>query len=391
MRVVIAPDSFKSTMSAAIAARAIAEGWAQVRPGDDLILRPMADGGEGTLDAFAALPGAERIPVNVVDALGSPRRASWVRLADGTAVVELAECCGLTTVNHLAPREAHTLGFGLAIRAALEAGAPRLLLAIGGSASTDGGLGLLVALGARPHGEGISGDLEISLPEEGVGVDYPHRGPESEELSQAPRHPALGNAALEGISRVDWADVLPLPPGGALILSDVTNPLLGPEGAAAVFGPQKGGASLVAEMDRNLGAWTSVLGGDPGAPGAGAAGGAGFALQRWGAVTTSGAGTVAEAIGLPEALREADLVVTGEGSFDAQTVSGKVVDVVRRLVADTAAERGRGLSVALVAGRLEAGFKGPAVALWDIAGERALGDAAGVAREAAAELARQLS
>lgn len=388
---VIAPDSFKSTMSAAAAARAIAEGWAAARPSDSLILRPMADGGEGTLEAFASLPGAERVPVDVVDALGEPRRSHWVRLPDDTAVVELAECCGLTTVSHLAPREAHTLGFGLAIRAALEAGVTRLLLAIGGSASTDGGLGLLVGLGLRVTGEGIEGVEKITMRQGASDVEAPHLKPSDASINSAPSLPALGNAALERVRGVDWADVLAPPRGGAFILSDVTNPLLGAKGAAAVFGPQKGGASIVEEMDQNLAVWAELLAGDPGAPGAGAAGGAGFALQRWGAETTSGARTVAEAIGLPEAMAEADLVITGEGSFDSQTAGGKAIDVVRQLAAEAAAARGRELPVAVVAGRMEAAFDGPAVALWDLAGERALTDAAGVAREAAAELARQLS
>lgn len=356
MRVVMAPDSFKSTMSAAEAARAMGEGWSEVRPEDDVVLRPMADGGEGTLDAFASLPGAERIPVDVVDAVGRPRRASWVRLADGAGVVELAECCGLLTIDALAPREAHTLGFGMAIRSAIEAGAERLLLAIGGSASTDGGLGLLVGLGvAIERPDGVS---------------------------------TLGNAALPHVVSVDWSGAVPVPSGGATVLSDVTNPLLGDDGAAAVFGPQKGGAPFVAQLDAALASWAAVLGGDPQSPGAGAAGGAGFALRRWGATSTSGALAVADAVGLREALWDADLVVTGEGAFDAQTASGKVVDVVRRMAAEVAMARQRALPVAVVAGRMEARYDGPAVELWALAGERALSDAVRVTRDAGRRLAR---
>ncbi|MFD0866886.1 glycerate kinase, partial [Tessaracoccus lubricantis] len=270
MRVVIAPDTFKSTMTAVQAARAISDGWADVRPGDRVTLRPMADGGEGTLDAFASLAGAQRLPLETVDALGELRQASWVRLEDGTGVVELAHCCGLGTIGHLAPREAHTYGFGLAIRAALDAGVRRLLLALGGSASTDGGLGLLVALGLGVGRDPRKGTENLSLPRKGLDVDNPHRGPESVGIS-SPFTEHFGNAALQEVTEVDWAGVVPLPEDGALVLSDVTNPLLGPFGAAAVFGPQKGGASLVAEMDQNLARWAALVGGDPNAPGAGAA------------------------------------------------------------------------------------------------------------------------
>ncbi|MDO5678432.1 MAG: glycerate kinase, partial [Propionibacteriaceae bacterium] len=340
-----------------------------------------------------------------------------------TAVVELAECCGLLTIDHLAPREAHTLGFGLAIRAALECGAERLLLAVGGSASTDGGLGLLVGLGLRVA---VSGVEEIVLHMRAQDVEDPHLPPESAAMVSASASaalPPLGNAALPGIVQVDWSRVLPAPTGGAVILSDVTNPLLGPDGAAAVFGPQKGGASLVEEMDANLAHWAGVLGGSGGRPhgaanasaspaavdpgalvagrgaatgnpaalGAGAAGGAGFALQRWGATSTSGARAVADAVGLREAMLDADLVITGEGSFDDQTASGKVVDVVRQLAVEVGEERRRELPVAVVAGRLAAPFDGPAVALWDLAGERALTQAPEVARQAGREFAMRFS
>jgi len=154
-RVVIAPDSFKGTASAADAAAAIARGWASAAPGDELVLRPMADGGEGTIDAFeAADPGALRIPVTVQGPDGRPVATSWLRLPDGSAVVELAMTSGITLLDPLRPLDAHTLGFGQAIAAALDAGASRLLLALGGSSSTDGGIGALAALGSptRPAG-----------------------------------------------------------------------------------------------------------------------------------------------------------------------------------------------------------------------------------------------
>ncbi|HET8949737.1 MAG TPA: glycerate kinase, partial [Solirubrobacteraceae bacterium] len=143
-RVVVAPDSFKGTASAADAASALARGWLAVHPADELVLRPMADGGEGTLDAFAAaVPGSERVPVTVHGPDGRPADAEWLRLPDGSAVVELALTSGITMLDPLLPLDAHSLGFGEAIAAALDGGATRLLLALGGSASTDGGVGAL--------------------------------------------------------------------------------------------------------------------------------------------------------------------------------------------------------------------------------------------------------
>lgn len=355
MHVVIAPDSFKGTLTAAEAAERIAAGWLSVRPRDTVALRPMADGGEGTLDAFAAVPGSERVPVTVVDAVGRSRESSWLRLPDGVGVVELADACGIVGLDPLDARGAHTTGFGMAVRAALEAGVSRLLLAIGGSASTDCGAGLLVALGAR------------LLDENGRELTSP------------------GNSALARVASVDLSGMLTPPAGGAVVLSDVTNPLLGPLGAAAVFGPQKGGAGIVDELELNVGRFADLLGGDPEAHGAGAAGGAGFALQRWGARTASGARAVAEAVGLVEALVGADLVITGEGRFDAQSAGGKVVSVVRELAGD---ER-----VALVAGRIDAAVDGlaDAVSLWKLAGERALTDPGYVAEEAGRALASRFS
>lgn len=353
MRIVVAPDSFKGTLTAAEAARALADGWLSVRPADEVVLRPMADGGEGTVDAFAELPGGQVRTVDVVGPTGAPRVARWVMLPDGTAVIELAECCGLLLLDEPAPGEAHTLGFGLAIRAAIEAGASRLLLAIGGSASTDGGAGLLVGLGAR------------LLDESGAEVAAP------------------GNATLRRIATVDTSEMVAPPAGGAVILSDVDNPLLGERGAAAVFGPQKGGDPVV--LEPGLAHFAGVLGGDPTAPGAGAAGGAGFALQWWGALFSAGAEAVGEAVGLPAAAETADLVITGEGALDAQTAAGKVVSYVRRVVGDS--------RTAVVAGRIDAevdGFAG-AVSLLELAGESALTEPAWAARAAGAHLAERFA
>ncbi|SFR71741.1 glycerate kinase [Agromyces sp. CF514] len=327
-RIVFAPDSFKGTVDAADAAAALARGWRRERPGDELVLRPMADGGEGTLDAFAAaVPGAERMPITVAPpAPGTlPVDTSWLRLPDGTAVVELAATCGIVLVQPQQPLDAHTRGFGEAIAAALDAGATRLLLGLGGSASTDGGSGALGALGARI----LDGD----------GRPVP-----------------LGGRGLAAAASVDLSGLRALPPGGVLILGDVTNPLLGPSGAAAVFGPQKGAdasdvASLEAGLARFAGVVADVVRGDEAladAPGSGAAGGTGFGLLAWGASMGAGARLVAEAVGLADALAGADLVITGEGRFDGQSEAGKAPTEVAALA------RAAGVPVALVAGAITA-------------------------------------
>ena len=206
-RVVIAPDSFKGTIGAAAAAAAIAAGWHGVRHGDEVQLLPMADGGEGTVDAFAtAVPGSTRMPVTVTGPEGTPVDATWLLIeasADvplATGVVELANTSGielLGTPPRLRPLDAHTRGFGEAIAAALAHGVDRLVLGIGSSASTDGGTGMLTALGARFTDAG------------GTPISDGGRG-------------------LAEVARADFSGLAPLPPGGVTVLSDVTNPLLGP-------------------------------------------------------------------------------------------------------------------------------------------------------------------
>lgn len=385
--IVVAPDSFKGTASAAQVAAAVAEGWTSVRPGDRVLRLPMADGGEGTLDAFrAAVPGAVVHRVRVLGPDDRPVDARWLLLPDAVALVELAETSGLGRLAAPAPFDAHTVGFGQAIADALAAGARSLLLAIGGSSSTDGGAGMLAALGARL----LDAD----------GNDIPP-----------------GNRGLAALETVDLSGLVPLPRGGARILSDVVSPLLGPRGAAAVFGPQKGATEaevpvleaglrrLVAAMRASgAGVGAGAPAADtlraPGpaadtrgapvanadAPGAGAAGGTGFGLLLWGARMASGAPAVGEALGLPEAVAAADAVVTGEGRFDEQSAAGKVPAYVAGLARDA------GVSVLLAAG----GIAGPtddfggAVALTDLAGsvDAALADPQRWARAAGAELAR---
>ncbi|RIX29975.1 glycerate kinase [Amnibacterium setariae] len=353
MRVVVAPDSFKGTIAAPEAAAAIVRGWLDVRPADDVRAMPMADGGEGTLDALAtSLPEAVRLPVVVPGPDDRPVTAAVLLLPDGTAVVELAATSGITLLDPLRPLTAHTRGFGAAIRAALDAGATRLLLAIGGSASTDGGTGALRELGAR------------FLAADGSPV-------------------ADGGAGLAALDRVDLRGLAAPPPGGVRVLTDVTSPLLGPEGAAAVFAPQKGAdAADVALLEAALARLARLLPGDAAAPGAGAAGGTGFGLLAWGAVLEPGAPAVAAVSGLPEAVRAADLVITGEGRFDGQSARGKVPTAVRDLAG--------AVPVALVAGAITAAPEGyrTAVSLAELVGrERSFADPAGALRAAGAALA----
>ncbi|WP_244255976.1 glycerate kinase [Rathayibacter sp. VKM Ac-2760] len=286
-RVIIAPDSFKGSATAVEVAEALAAGWRGVRPGDDVVLAPMADGGEGTVDAFAvAVPEAQRHTLTVVGPDDRPVETSWLLLPDGSAVVELASASGITLLDPLRPLTAHTRGFGRAIAAALDAGAQALLLAIGGSSSTDGGVGALRELGAR--------FLTVS----------------GHDLGD-------GGGALHELAVVDRHALRPVPAGGARILSDVTNPLLGDSGAAHVFGPQKG-ATLddVLRLDDGLRHLAAHLDADPEEAGTGAAGGTGFGLLAWGA-RLAPAAAVGRRSGLPARRRRRTSSLTGEGRFDA--------------------------------------------------------------------------
>jgi glycerate kinase len=318
--VVIAPDSFKGTASATRAAAAIGRGWTSVRPEDSVVLRPMADGGEGTLEAFeTAVPGATRMPAVVTGPDNAEVASEWLLLPDGTGVVELALASGLHLLDPLQPLDAHSLGFGELIAAALDSGVEHLVLGIGGSASTDGGVGMLTALGASfldASGEPI----------------------------------ARGNAGLTGLASVDLSGVR-IPPAGSIALTDVTNPLLGPRGAAWVFGPQKGATDADCQLlDANLTRLAQVLDLESlGAEvGAGSAGGVGFGLLVWGAKLVGGSSSVGDLIALPAAIETADLVITGEGRFDDQTASGKVAHHVATMAGAA------NVPLALVAGSIDA-------------------------------------
>ncbi|MCZ7437755.1 glycerate kinase [Micromonospora sp. WMMC241] len=335
MRVVVAPDSFKGSLDARDAARALADGWRARRPDDDVRLLPLADGGEGTLDAFAAArPDAGWHTTTVPGPDGRPVDAGWLLLpehravgpdpgsgTDGrrTAVLELARSSGLPLLRAPDPRHAHTYGLGAVAAAALDAGATDLVIGLGGSASTDGGTGALRALGLRLRDR--------------RGRDLP-----------------LGGAALADLADLDRTGLRPAPPGGVRLLVDVTAPLTGPAGAAAVFGPQKGaGPDDVAALDAALRRLAEHAGGDPDQPGAGAAGGTGYGLAAlWAARIVPGAAAVAELAGLADALADADLVLTGEGRFDETSLGGKVVGTLL----DTAAAAG--VPVQVVAGQLGA-------------------------------------
>ncbi|GHH65992.1 glycerate kinase [Kitasatospora indigofera] len=322
LRFLVAPDKFKGSLTAAQAADRLAAGLLAGAPGSVVRVLPVADGGEGTVDAVVAA-GFERRTLPVEGPLGDPVQASFA-LRDGTAVVELAQASGLDRLpgGRPAPLWAATRGTGQLVAAALDAGARTIVLGVGGSASTDGGTGMLTALGAR--------------------------------FTDAAGHPlAAGGGALTGLARADLSGLDPRLAATAVVLAcDVDNPLLGPDGAAAVYGPQKGAsAQQIRQLEQGLRRLVEVLGGQAAAvarrPGAGAAGGTGFAaLAGLGAVRRRGIDVLLEATGFGPALAAADLVITGEGSLDAQTLQGKAPAGV------AAAARRDGVPVVAVCGRL---------------------------------------
>ncbi|MFV0428741.1 MAG: glycerate kinase [Arachnia sp.] len=301
LRVVLAPDSFKESMAAADAAAAMARGVLAVVPEATCVPVPMADGGEGTAEALVAAVEGTWLDVDTCDALGRPVSARLGLLGTGAAVVEVASAVGIAMIP-AAERDvmaATSTGVADLVSAALEAGATRLVVGLGGSVTTDGGAGLLAGLGAR-------------------WLDA-----EGSELEPTP-------AGLAGLDRVDLSGLDPRLSQVQIDLAcDVTNPLLGPAGAAAVFGPQKGAtAQQVPVLDALLEriADALVMAGAPDVrelPGAGAAGGLGAAFLAIGARRFPGVEVVAEVAGLDAAISGSDLVLTGEGSMDAQTLSGK--------------------------------------------------------------------
>lgn len=331
--VLVALDSFKGSISAVEACAAVGEGWSSVDCAVSVDACPLADGGEGTIAAFrGGFPTAVEIPVRVFGPDDCAVEASWLLIpADAISsagaacvgdvgVVEVASTSGFELLDVLRPWDAHTLGFGEATAAAIDFGVERLVLGLGSSASTDGGMGFLEGLGAR-----------------------------LEAFEDA--KPMRGARGLRRVARVDMTWARRPPRGGAIALVDVRNPLCGPNGAARSFGPQKGlPVEAAEEIDRDLDRFAGLVPGDyKSLEGAGAAGGTGFAVACWGGELVSGVAAVSNLVSLDERIRQADVVVTGEGYYDAQSSGGKVPGYVRdRCVA-------AGVTVCLVAGGVEPG------------------------------------
>ncbi|APO95791.1 glycerate kinase [Xanthomonas vesicatoria] len=373
MRVVIAPDAYKESLSAREVATQIEAGFGEVFPAWQYTKVPMADGGEGTVDALVAATGGQVIACTVNGPLGTPVPAFFGLTGDGgTAVIEMAAASGLALLPpaQRAPLHASTAGVGALILAALDAGARRFIIGIGGSASTDGGAGMAQALGARlldAHGAPI--------------------GP--------------GGGALAALARIDIAGLdARLQDCHIEVACDVDNPLTGPTGASAVFGPQKGATpAMVRQLDANLQHYADVLQRDLGVrlhalPGGGAAGGLGAGLVAFvGAQLRPGVEVVARALGLEALIAHADLVITGEGRIDSQSVRGKAPVGVARL-----AQR-HGTPVIAIAGSLGSGaeqlhVQGIAAMFAVVPGactlEQALADAAGNVRMTARNVAAAL-
>ncbi len=305
MKIVIAPQSFKGSLSAQEVAQAIAKGIRRVVADVDIIMVPMADGGEGTVEALTYATHGEIIATKVTGPLGEKVVAKWGILGDGvSAVVEMASAAGITLVpqEKLNPLVTTTYGMGELIRAALDAGRRRFIIGIGGSATNDGGAGMVQALGVK------------LLDEKG---------------KELPR----GGAALAMLSRIDISGLdHRLAECQVITASDVTNPLCGEKGASRIYGPQKGATeNMCQQLDEALNNYAVVIKRDLGVdvmniPGGGAAGGLGAGLVAFlGAKLMSGVEIVSEVVGLSNYLKEATLVFTGEGRIDTQTLFGKTV------------------------------------------------------------------
>ena len=330
MKIVIAPDSFKESLSAPEVALAIERGVKRALPHATVVRVPMADGGEGTVEAVLGATTSERRINTVLDALGRPIQATWARLPEDTAVIEMACAAGL---EHIKPTErdpmhATSYGVGELIRYALDSGAQHIVLGLGGSATNDAGAGMLEALGLRL-------------------------------LDQHDKPLIRGGLALAQLAKLDASALDPrLANIRVTIASDVNNPLCGTKGASAIFGPQKGATpAQVQTLDAALNHFADVcaqtLGRDMrNAPGSGAAGGLGFAAHAWLRTTFKpGAEVVANIGGLAHAVQDADLVITGEGRMDAQTLLGKTPMGVAQIAKQA------GVPVIAIAGSLGDGYQ----------------------------------
>jgi len=319
LRVLIAPDSFKGSLSSVDVARGLAEGWARARPGDELVLAPLADGGEGTLAAIAESGGWEWRECPAHDPLGRPLTARWLRSIDGSrGAVELAEASGLSRLPRDEPRNpvaATTEGTGEILRAVLDAGVRHVMIGVGGSATTDGGAGLLRGLGARFGSSSTGPDTPNGFGTSAGRLPGPFPDLTSVDLSGL--DPRLGEVELR-------------------IACDVTNPLLGEQGAAVVYGPQKGATpTMVKHLDRSLTRLAMLTGTEEaaGTPGAGASGGLGYGLIAFlpQAHLVPGFDLIAGAAKLAQRLKGCTLCLTGEGALDNSSASGKTVAGVARL------------------------------------------------------------
>lgn len=355
MRILVAPDKFAGTLTAVEAAAAIADGWRRHAPDDELDLAPMADGGPGFVDVLHAARGGSLLAVTVRGPFGDPVPGT-VLVVGETAYVESAQACGLHLTRGERPEEASSYGVGELVRAAVDAGATTVVVGLGGSGTTDGGAGLLAALGAT--------------------ADRPlDAGPE----------------ALAGITTV----ALPSVAVRLVAASDVDNPLTGLFGAAKTFGPQKGiPEDRLPVVDGRLEELAVAVGRRTALEkGAGAAGGLGFALLALGGTREPGIALVADAVGLAERARAADLVLTGEGAFDFSSRSGKVPYGVAA-IAESALRPCVALAGQVLVGSREMRALGveSAYALVDLVGEeRAFADPAGSLAELAARVARTWS
>ncbi|WP_431885392.1 glycerate kinase family protein [Micromonospora wenchangensis] len=327
MRVLLCPDKFAGTLEAPEVAAAVAAGWREVDAAGELLIRPLADGGPGFVTVLAGALDGRRVAVPTVDPLGRPVTGEILLTADGVGYLESAQACGLHLLSAAErdPKATTSYGLGALVAAAVEHGARTVVVGLGGSGTNDGGAGLFAALGATP-------------------------------LDDAGRALPYGGAALRAVAALDGTPRLR--DATLVAATDVDNPLLGLHGASSVYGPQKGADRAdVLLLDAALERWAAVLERDlPGCPpglgtlpGGGAAGGLGAAILALGGRCESGIDLVGRAIGLEAALDDCDLVITGEGSFDHQSLRGKVVAGV------AGAARDRGVPCVVLAGRVSTG------------------------------------
>lgn len=369
MKVVVAPDAFKGSLTAVEAAAALAEGLRAALPDAEVLEVPVADGGEGTVATLVAATGGTLERATVTGPLGEPVEAEWGVLGDGvTAVIEMAQASGLTLVppERRDPTRTTTRGTGELIRLAVERGCQRVLVGLGGSATCDGGAGMAQALGARL-------------------------------LDARGNELGPGGGALLGLERI----VGELPQVSVVAACDVDNPLTGPQGAAAVYGPQKGATpEQVALLERALARFAEVVRRDlrvevETVPGAGAAGGLGAGLLAFlDASLQPGAALVLEAVGFEERIAGAELVVTGEGRLDAQTLHAKAPHGVL-LMAQVAGVRavavGGQLDPTAADGLRAAGFTELYEASQGLPLEQAVAEAARLLREVGQRIGEELS